>query len=311
MVGPLMPIYAVGERNQRVQIPSQALAVSISGSVSDAALDVRGQSDQPVMGSTAALVVLPRLTGPVLIGVRPVTGPQFGPGTVVSLSIGPDTTDDVDPVQVLFDPVDVSGDSGVEFARLTPQGARIEVSATAVADTPLSGLASAARSSARRVAGRGARPPGSPVVVALDTSASMRSAFANGSAAAATDIVVGVADAVGVRDVSALLVGSEATPVTGAAVAGLAEAVGRATPQWSAGARWSRLGPARAIVCSDFPTLSVRQRFPMIAISNDRRLDGDCARLPPPRPGADASAELLDHPAVLDRITASLVRSLT
>jgi hypothetical protein len=54
----------------------------------------------------------------------------------------------------------------------------------------------------------------------------------------------------------------------------------------------------------------VRQRFPVLALSNDRRLDAVGARLPAPRPGHEATAELLAHPPVLDRITASLVRAL-
>ena len=49
----------------------------------------------------------------------------------------------------------------------------------------------------------------------------------------------------------------------------------------------------------------------MIGLSNDRRFDAMGARLPSPRQGQDASDELLAHPHVLDRITASLVRALT
>jgi hypothetical protein len=55
----------------------------------------------------------------------------------------------------------------------------------------------------------------------------------------------------------------------------------------------------------------VRQGFPVICLSNDRRFDAVGARLPSPRQGEDASDELLAHPQVLDRITASLVRALT
>jgi hypothetical protein len=48
----------------------------------------------------------------------------------------------------------------------------------------------------------------------------------------------------------------------------------------------------------------------MIILSTDRRFDTVGARLPAPRPGHDASAELLANPHVLDRITATLVRAL-
>jgi hypothetical protein len=263
--------------------------------------------------------VLPRITADVTIGVRPVGAPRFGPGTVIHLAIAHDNPAEVDPVQVLFDPVDVSGDSAVMFAVLRPQGSHIEVGISAVADMPLSPLASAARSSARQVIGRGPAQSDGSVMVALDVSASMRPWFDDGSAAAATDVVVGVVAAAGIRNVAAVLVGAEVTPVVidapGAAdsdVAQLADAVRRARPRWSAGARWSRLatGP-RIIACTDSPASTVRQGLPVIGLSNDRRFDAMGARLPSPQHGRDASDELLAHQHVLDRIAASLARALT
>ena len=314
-----MPIYVVGARNQRVRIPNRALAVSITGSVREAELDLRVGAEQPVVRPTAHHAVLPRITGEVTVGVRPVGAARFGPGTVIHLAIAHDNPADVDPVQVLFDPVDVSGDAGVVFAALRPQGSHIEVGVSAVADVPLSPLGSAARSSARQVIGRGPAQYDGSVVVALDVSASMRPWFADGSAAAATDIVVGVAAAAGIRNVSAVFVGAEVTPVVvagsgalGSDGVGLADAVRQARPQWSAGARWSRLAPGpRTIACADFPASAVRHGFPVISLSNDRRFDAVGARLPSPPQGHDASAELLAHPHVLDHITASVVKALT
>jgi hypothetical protein len=63
-------------------------------------------------------------------------------------------------------------------------------------------------------------------------------------------------------------------------------------------------------VCTDFPTIAVRQRFPVLAISTDPRLEADCAVLRPPRPGADLAAEVLATPAVLEQIAVSLLRRL-
>ncbi|BDY28368.1 hypothetical protein [Mycolicibacterium mageritense] len=305
-----MPIYVVGARNQRVQIPNQALAVSITGAVGGAALEVHGGPDQPVVRSSAHQVLLPSLAGRVTVAIRPVGTDRFGPDSVIHLAIAHDNPGDVDPVQVMFDPVDVSGDTGVTFAALSPNGAQIDIAVSAVADTPLSPLATAARTSARKVTGRGPVESGGSVVVAFDTSASMRNWFTDGSAAAAADIVVGVADAVGLRDVSAVLVGADVTKVSSPGAAGLAEAVRTAQPRWSAGARWARLAPGRTVVCADYPTSAVLQRFPVIVLSDDRRLDTVGARLPSPRPGNDATAELLAHPPVLDRITSTLVRAL-
>ena len=314
-----MPIYVVGERNQRVSIPNEALAVSITGSVADAELDVRASAQQLVVRPTAHRAVLPEIAGEVTVGVRPVGTARFGAGTVVHLEIAHDNPTEVDPVQVLFDPVDVSGESGVVFAALRPQGSFVEVGVIAVADVPLSPLGSAARSSARQLIGRTPAQYDESVVVALDVSASMRPWFADGSAAAVTDIVVGVAAAAGIRNVSSVFVGAEVTPVVvggsdarGTESVGLADAVRKARPRWCAGARWSQLAPGpRTIACADFPTSAVRQHFSMIILSNDRRFDAAGARLPAPRQGHDASAELLAQPQVLDRITAFLVGALT
>jgi hypothetical protein len=313
-----MPIYVVGERNQRVSIPNEALAVSITGSVAEAELDVRASAQQLVVRPTAHRAVLPEIAGEVTVGVRPVGTATFGAGTVVHLEIAHDDPTEVDPVQVLFDPVDVSGESGVVFAALRPQGSHVEVGVIAVADVPLSPLGSAARSSARQLIGRTPSRSDESVVVALDVSASMRPWFADGSAAAVTDIVVGVAAAAGIRNVSSVFVGAEVTPmVAGGSDArgpdgvGLADAVRKARPRWCAGARWSLLTPGRTIACADFPSAAVQQRFPVIILSNDRRFDAAGARLPAPQQGHDASAELLVHPQVLDRITAFLVGALT
>jgi len=56
--------------------------------------------------------------------------------------------------------------------------------------------------------------------------------------------------------------------------------------------------------------MAVRQRFPVLAIATDSRLEADCAVLHPPRPGADPAAEVLAKPAVLEQIAVSLLRRL-
>jgi hypothetical protein len=63
------------------------------------------------------------------------------------------------------------------------------------------------------------------------------------------------------------------------------------------------------VACSDFPASGVHRGFALITLSDDRRVAGP--RLPVPRSGQDASAELRAHPQVLDEITAGLVRALT
>src|SRR4051794_33753356 len=245
-----MPIYVVGERNQRVSIPNEALAVAITGSVAEAELDVRGSPQQLVVRPTAHRAVLPDIAGEVTVGVRPVGTARFGAGTVVHLEIAHDNPTEVDPVQVFFDPVDVSGESGVVFAALRPQGSHVEVGVIAVADVPLSPLGSAARSSARQLIGRTPSRSDESVVVALDVSASMRPWFADGSVAAVTDIVVGVAAAAGIRNVSSVFVGAEVTPVIaggaparGAARGGPGPPGGKGRRRGGGGGRGGRAGP--------------------------------------------------------------------
>ncbi|KZS51729.1 hypothetical protein A4G26_19970 [Mycobacterium kansasii] len=312
-----MPIYMLNVGNQRAHIPAGPLSVSIAGSVHDAALDVQAGPAQAVRRSSAHHAVLPELTGPVTIAVRPASSTRFAAGTIVHLAIAHDIPHEVDPVQVLFDAIDVGGDSALIFAELRPHGHYIEVAVSAVADTPLSALAAAARTSARRVVGRDTAKTGAELVVALNGSASMRPWFADGSAAAATDVVVGVADALGIRNVAAVLVGDDVTEIRpgGEAISGpvpasgLADVVRQFAPRWSAGARWSRLRPeVVTVACSDFPAGVVPHGFAVITLSNDRRVGGP--RLPAPPPGRDAANELLSDLELLGVITTGLVQAL-
>ena len=307
-----MPIYVLGQRNPLVKIPNQALTVSISGSLHAASLVVHAGDEHAPMQPSSHLAVLPQVSGPVSVIVVPAAGAdRFAADTRVSLAIGHDSASDLDPVQVLFDPVDVSGDSRVELARLTAHGTSVEVEATAGTDVPLSPLASAARASARKVVERQSRDTRGPVLVALDTSASMLPVFAGGAAVAAIDVVVGVAAAVGISDVSAVLVGEEPIPVSCGVGAQLAAVVSAATPSWSAGARWSCLpdNGGYIVVCTDFPTRIALQGSVVLAFSDARGLDAHCVRIPTPRPGLRSDDELLADPAALDRITSSLVQA--
>ncbi|MCV7083928.1 hypothetical protein H7H37_25190, partial [Mycolicibacterium insubricum] len=154
-------------------------------------------------------------------------------------------------MQVTFEPVDVSGAGAMELAGLSPAGSVIEVEARAVADTPLGPLANMARTAARRGSGTRQRSRGGSLRIAVDASASMLPAFADGSVAAAVDVIIGVADVAGINQVDAVLVGSAPVGIT-APLAELAQAVGRAQVRFSAGARWSAIpdGP-RTVAITD------------------------------------------------------------
>jgi hypothetical protein len=176
---------------------------------------------------------------------------------------------------------------------------------------PLSPLASAARASARKLVERQLGATRGPVLVALDASASMLPVFAGGGVAAAIDVVVGVAAAVGISDVSAVLIGEEPIPVSCGVGGELAAAVEQETPRWSAGARWSHLPETGGyiVVCTDFPTRIALQRSVVLAFSDAGGLDAHCVRIPTPRPGLRSDEELLTDSSTLDLITSSLVRA--
>lgn len=308
-----MPIYLLGARTPSVEIPNQAMSISISGSISSAALYVEaGQgSAQNIVRVDAHTVIVPAVAETLSVGVEPVGASTFGHETVVHLAIGPDSADDIDPVQVGFDPVNVSGAGAMELAALTARGGRVEVAVRAVADVPLSPLASMARTAARRCAGNRPNRPGGALALGVDTSASMRWAFASGSVSAAVDLVVGVADVAGIRDVSATLVGARCSQVD-ASPAELAQALTGAGIRWSAGARWSQLPAAgRTLILTDSSNPLTQGRFPTMWISEDQRLRaiGPLLNLPPQ--GVTAERHLAANPPLVDELAAALLRVLT
>lgn len=302
-----MPIYLLGSRTPSVEIPNQAVSISITGSVGGAVLYVHAAAEQNIVRVNAHLLILPTITAELTVGVEPVGAASFGHDTVVHLAIGPGSPDEVDPVQVGFDPVNVSGCGATELAKLRACGARVEVAVRAVADVPLSPLASMARTAARRSVGSRQQRRGGSLSIGVDTSASMRRAFSDGSVGAAVDLVVGAADAVDIRDIGATLVGARCMPVD-APVAELAQAVTGAAVRWSAGARWSQLpSTERTIVLTDSVNSFTRGRFPAMWISDDVRLRAIGPLLSPPPSGVTAEQHLAANPMLIDEIAAALL----
>jgi hypothetical protein len=308
----MMPIYLLGPRTPRVQIPNQALSISITGSVEGAALYVHaGDAEHNTISVNPHVVIVPAIADSgLMVGVEPVGTATFGHHTIVHLSIAPDSPDEVDPEQVAFDTVDVSGAQAMELAVLTPRGNRIEVAARAVGENPLSPLASIARTAARRSAGKRQYSSAGPLWIAVDTSASMKKSFDDGSVGAAIDMIVGVADVVGIRDVGATLVGTRCTPVD-APVAELAQAVSKVPIRWSAGVRWSQLPDSqRTIVVTDWVNSSLNSRFRVMCISDDARLRAAGPLLPPPPSGIRAEQHLDANLALVDEVAAALLQAL-
>lgn len=306
-----MPIYLLGARTSSITIPNQTLSIAITGSVDEAFLYVEASNDQNVVRISPQMVLIPAITAELIVGVKPIGTGTFAHETIIHLSAGPDSHGELDPVQVAFDPVNVSGCQAMELAALTPCGRRVEVCVLGVADLPLSRLASMARTAARRKAGARLPSPGGSLSIGVDTSASMRAAFTDGSVAAAVDMLVGVADVAHIGPITATLVGAQAVPVDAAAPE-LAQAVSTNPARWSAGARWSTLPDSdRTVVVSDHVNHAVKRQFSTLCISGNHRLSAAAPLLAPPPPGVTAEEYLTANPALIDDLAGALLTRLT
>jgi hypothetical protein len=305
----MMPIYLLGARTPSVKIPNKPVSVSISGSVGGAALYVNTGAGQHVVRVNPHVVIVPEFTEGLTVGVEPRGAAAFGHDAVVHLTIGAESPDELDPVQVGFDPVNVSGSGATELAAMTPHGGRVEVAVRSAPDAPLSELASMARTGARR--STNGHPPARCdwLSIGVDTSASMRCAFEDGSVGAAIDVIVGVADVAGIGAVAASLIGRRQTPVE-APAAELAKAVSDAAVRWSAGAQWSLLPQTdRAIAVTDSATSG--HGLPMVRVAVDGADPIIGATLVAPPDGTSAQQHLAANPALIDELAAALLPVLT
>ncbi|WP_142306102.1 hypothetical protein [Mycobacterium intracellulare] len=306
-----MPIYLLGARTPSITIPNQTLSIAITGSVDKAYLYVDAGKDQNLVRISPQMVLIPAITSELTVGVKPIGTETFRHETIIHLSAGPDSPGALDPIQVAFDPVNVSGCQAMELAALTPRGARVEVLVRGAADVPLRQLASMARTAARRNAGVRAPSSGGSLSIGVDASASMKAAFADGSVAAAVDMLVGVADVAGIREISATLVGAHGVPVD-AAAPDLAQALSTSPARWSAGARWSVLPDGdRAMVVSDHVNHGTNRLLPTLCISDNYRLRAVAPLLAPPPPGVTAEDNLTANTALIDDLAGALLPRLT
>ncbi|MDD4866740.1 MAG: hypothetical protein PHQ28_06340 [Mycobacterium sp.] len=135
----------------------------------------------------------------------------------------------------------------------------------------------------------------------------MSGAFADGSVSAVIDVLVGVADAAGIREITATLVGARGMPVD-APAAELAQAIAGKAMRWSAGARWSELPRAqRTVVATDAVRSTLPPGYSMLCISDDDRLRAVAPLLAPPPSDVRAEQNLADHPALIDDVAAALL----
>lgn len=147
---------------------------------------------------SAGMLIVPRVDEELIITAVPDTGrDQFDEDTVLHVMIGPDSQNDPDADNAQLAPREVSGLSSIELASIAPAGPD-QVAITTrlvIADVPLSQLANRARVACRGALGVDALPPHAQVTVGcvVDCSSSMAPLVADGTVAAAADVVVGVA----------------------------------------------------------------------------------------------------------------------
>lgn len=154
----------------------------------------RGATVEPPTIVRPDRIVLPAITEPTVLRILPDGEDRFGPQTIVSLSLGHDRGGE-DADRVLMDDLDLSGLTHRDLVELVPDGQRIKIiGLRTVADTRLSPVAEAARDAAREILGVPQVAPehATDVEMVIDTSASMRPAFGDGSVVATCEVLAGV-----------------------------------------------------------------------------------------------------------------------
>ncbi len=178
-----------------VRLPRGPLAVSVRTSGSAARLDVDGAPGTTVVRPAPHLVILPRLTGPVVLRIVPSDAGVFGPGSSVALTLGIEGSRGDDPEQAQLPAVDLTGLPHRDLLLVEPQHDALSVRVTTpIDDEALPGLVGLARAATRRVLGVDRVPPADAVhlTVSLDASASGRLLAASGATAAVTEVLLGM-----------------------------------------------------------------------------------------------------------------------
>lgn len=225
-----MPTYVL-DGTSTVSLPRRPLLVTLAASGAGHARSRltarrRDGSPAPIVQNSADMLILPRVEQEITIVAVPDGGrPQFDPGTVLHLSIGPDGDTEYSGTIVQVAPRDVSGLGFIELATVAPGPGDVVSVATRLTlpDAPLPRLAAQARVMTRGVL-RVDRLPESQtwaVRCVVDTSTSMARHVTGGAVAAGGDIVAGIASVVsGGDDVELEFVGrrSDRRRVPGAQV---------------------------------------------------------------------------------------------
>lgn len=204
-----MPTYVL-EGGAHALLAPQPQTIRIRG----VAVAVRARRDDgseaaQVLRPGSGILVVPQLPEALVVRVEPIGTEQFPPGTVLDVSVAPESRRDPDPDQATVSGVDVSGLAGRDLLRLEPVAGRIQVTALGIrVDTPLPPVAETVRDAARSLLHVESVPEAHTVglSVLVDASSSTRALAETGEIASALDIVLGISRVVsGNRELTAAI----------------------------------------------------------------------------------------------------------
>ncbi len=311
------------------RLPRRPLAVTVTISGNRAArarLTARlaNGADAPVRVHSAGMLIVPRVEDEIVIVAVPDSGLEhFDENTVLHVTIGPDSPQDPDADYAQLAPREVSGLTSIELATLRPDSAD-QVAVTtrlAMADVLLPALASRARVACRGALGVDSLPAESQVTVScvVDSSTSIAPLIADGTLAAATELVIGVAAVIsGPQPLRTHLADNKYTEIPSGPVNELNERITAAIHESGLGvgadlegavARVSQPNGLTVVITDAATALGPPESVSQLVMSAaPRRYPGlSTATLPPPPDGATAANYYEANPQLVDQAVAAVV----
>lgn len=197
-----MPTYVL-DGTGRAHLPRRPVMVMTSVDGQSENVQVQAVSDASSsigVHPNPELTIVPRVDSAVSLRLVPANGlHEFPSGTVVHVVLQVDVPAGQEPERAILQPLDVSGQSAFEFATLVPEGDAVVVSAVRTGiDEPLGELAHRARVQARTLLGVERVPEQYQVnmVIAVDSSASMRSSVVDGDVEAVLEVLAGLSSVI-------------------------------------------------------------------------------------------------------------------
>ncbi|TSD46262.1 hypothetical protein FFI94_008875 [Rhodococcus sp. KBS0724] len=213
-----MPAYVLDGAG-RVDLPRRPLAVSADAGGVGVELSASTQSGQSAgaVHPRPGLMILPRIADVTTVSARPADGQiAFPQGTVLRVTIGVDSQNDLDPDRAELRPMDVSGLHRADLATITLGAESLEIAARRTeVDVALGELASLARSSARGIlrTDRLRDAQCYSVSIDIDSSMSMVHRFDDSSVSTVADLLAGVSTVLGDATPTVSVLGARSTLV--------------------------------------------------------------------------------------------------